>query len=76
MLRVVEQFRQEAAEAGNDFELKRKLWHACVVACEVDQPNYRDWHLTLASVATDHGVKPTAAITTVRSARLKAGVAL
>lgn len=74
MLRVVEEFRREAATAANEFELKRKLWHASVVACEVDPTGYRDWHVTLAGIALEHGVKPAAAVTTVKSARRKAGV--
>jgi hypothetical protein len=76
MLRVVEEFKQDAAAAANEFELKRKLWHASVVACEVDPTGYRDWHLTLAGIALEHGVKSTSAVTTVKSARRKAGVAL
>jgi hypothetical protein len=74
MLRVVDEFRHDATTAANEFELKRKLWHASVVACEVDPTGYRDWHVTLAGIALEHGVKPTSAITTVKSARRKAGV--
>jgi len=73
---VVDQFRQEAATAANEFELKKLLWRVCVVVCEVSPDSYRDWHLALSKVAIEHGVKPTAVVTTVRSARKRAGVAL
>lgn len=72
---VVDQFRGEAAELTG-YELRKKLWRACVVVCEVTPEDYRDWHLTLCEIAFQAGVKPTEAITTVKSARRKAGVAL
>jgi hypothetical protein len=74
MLRVVDEFRREAATAANEFEVKRKLWHACVVACEVDLTAYHEWQITLAEIALKHGCKFTAAVTTVKSARRRAGV--
>ena len=74
MLRVVEQFRRDASTAPNEFEVKRKMWHASVVACEVDPTGYQSWHVTLAGIALDHGVKATSAVTTVKSARRRAGV--
>ena len=75
MTRVVEQFREDIAQAANEFEKKRLLWHAAVVACEVTPSNYHEWHVALAGIALDHGIKATSAITTVKSARSKTGMA-
>lgn len=73
--RVVDDFRG-VAEFLSGFELRKELWRCCVVVCEVTRDDYKDWHLTLAKIAADAGIKPNAVITTVRSARRKAGVAL
>jgi hypothetical protein len=71
---VVDQFRQEAAELTG-FDLRKRLWHSCVVVCEITPANYADWHLTLCEIAYNAGIKPREAIATVKSARRKAGVA-
>jgi DNA-binding transcriptional regulator LsrR (DeoR family) len=70
---VVDQFRREATELAG-FELRQKLWHSCVVVCEVTS-DYADWHLTLSDIAHKAGISEREVITTVKSARRKAGVA-
>jgi hypothetical protein len=70
---VVDEFRNDATEV-NGFELRKKLWHSCVVVCEVTQIDYQDWHLTLAKYAVEAGISPREVMTTVKSARRKAGV--
>jgi hypothetical protein len=70
---VVDQFRREATQYTG-FELRQKLWHSCVVVCEITD-NYADWHLTLCQIAFQAGISEREAITTVRSARRKASVA-
>jgi hypothetical protein len=71
---VVEEFRGEAA-ALTGFELRKKLWHSCVVVCEVTETGYLDWHATLAEIAFKAGISPREVVATVKSARRKAGVA-
>ena len=71
---VVQEFRRDAY-AVTGFELRKKLWHSCVVVCEVTKTDYQDWHLTLAKYAVEAGVSPREVMATVRSARRKAGVA-
>lgn len=70
---VVRDFRDWAA-LTTGFELRKKLWHSCIVVCEVTKTDYADWHLTLAKIAAEAGLKPGEVIATVRSARRKAGV--
>jgi hypothetical protein len=70
---VVEQFRREAA-ALTGFDLRKSLWHSCVVVCEITD-DYADWHLALSEIAYQAGINPREVITTVKSARRKAGVA-
>lgn len=70
---VVDQFRQEASELTG-FELRKKLWHSCVVVCEITS-DYADWHLALSEIAHQAGISPREVISTVQSARRKAGVA-
>ena len=69
---VVEQFRREATELTG-FELRKRLWHSCVVVCEITD-KYADWHLTLSEIAFKAGVGPREVVATVKSARRKAGV--
>lgn len=71
---IVEEFRGDAAEVTG-FELRKKLWHSCVVVCEVTKTGYQDWHLTLAKYAVEAGISPREVMATVKSARRKAGVA-
>lgn len=70
---VVEEFRGDAARVSG-FDLRKKLWHSCVVVCEVTKAGYQDWHLTLAKFAVEAGISPREVMTTVKSARRKAGV--
>lgn len=69
---VVEQFRQEAIELTG-FELRKRLWHSCVVMCEITD-NFADWHLTLSEIAFQAGISPREVVATVKSARRKTGV--
>jgi hypothetical protein len=71
---VVQEFRGDAAEVTG-FELRKRLWHSCVVVCEVTKTGYEDWHLTLAKFAVEAGISPREVMATVKSARRKAGVA-
>ena len=71
---VVQEFRGDAAVVSG-FELRKKLWHSCVVVCEVTKTGYQDWHLTLAKYAVEAGISPREVMATVKSARRKAGVA-
>jgi hypothetical protein len=49
---VVQEFRRDASEVTG-FELRKRLWHSCVVICEVTKTGYQDWHLTLAKYAVE-----------------------
>jgi hypothetical protein len=69
---VVEEFQREASELTG-FELRQKLWHSCVVVCEVTS-DYADWHLTLADIAYKAGISPRQVAATVKSARRAKGV--
>jgi hypothetical protein len=71
---VVDQFRQEAAEVTG-FDLRKRLWHSCVVVCEITPTGYADWHLALSEIAYQAGISPREVVATVKSARRKAGVA-
>jgi hypothetical protein len=37
---VVEEFRRDTSEVEG-FDLKKRLWHSCVVVCEVTRTGYR-----------------------------------
>jgi hypothetical protein len=74
LLGVVREFQRETAEYQG-LELKRRLWHSCIVVCEVTETNYRDWHLTLSRIALRAGLSERDIVSTVMSARRKAGVA-
>lgn len=74
---VLDEFRADAATLTG-FELKKKLWHACVVVLEVTGTQtraYEDWHLTLSDIAMKAGIRPSDIIRTVQSARARKGAA-
>jgi hypothetical protein len=71
---VLREFRDDA-DTLTGFELRKKLWHSCVVVCEVTKTGYEDWHVTLAKFAVEAGISPREVMATVKSARRKAGVA-
>lgn len=73
LLGVVHEFQREATEYDG-YELRRRLWHSCIVVCEVTRTDYRDWHLTLSGIALRAGLGEREIVTTVMSARRKAGV--
>jgi hypothetical protein len=70
---VVQEFKRDTSEVTG-FELRKRLWHSCVVVCEVTKAGYQDWHLTLAKYAVEAGISPREVMATVKSARRKAGV--
>jgi hypothetical protein len=70
---VMREFRRDTG-LHKGYELRRRLWRSAVVVCEITPDGYRDWHLKLAELAYKAGLGEREVVTTILSARRKAGV--